>query len=88
MQYLCNAHGLERFYPSDPARRAMIDSAMFYLIGTLYPLARLGLARAKALAGDTTGARRYYEEFLSRWANADPDLTAVAEARRELARLQ
>jgi glutathione S-transferase len=38
MQYLCNLHGLERFYPSDPARRAMVDSAMFYLIGTLYPL--------------------------------------------------
>ena len=38
MQYLCNRHKLEKFYPSDPARRAMIDSAMFYLIGTLYPL--------------------------------------------------
>jgi glutathione S-transferase len=38
MQYLCNKHGLEQFYPSDPAQRAMIDSAMFYLIGTLYPL--------------------------------------------------
>jgi glutathione S-transferase len=38
MQYLCNLHGLEKFYPSDPARRAMVDSAMFYLIGTLYPL--------------------------------------------------
>jgi glutathione S-transferase len=38
MQYLCNRHGLEKFYPTDPARRAMIDSAMFYLIGTLYPL--------------------------------------------------
>ena len=38
MQYLCNTHGLEQFYPSDPARRAMIDSSMFYLIGTLYPL--------------------------------------------------
>src|SRR5688572_14833633 len=38
MQYLCNAHGPERCYPSDPARRAMIDSAMFYLTGTLYPL--------------------------------------------------
>jgi glutathione S-transferase len=38
MQYLCNRHGLEEFYPTDPARRAMIDSAMFYLIGTLYPL--------------------------------------------------
>jgi glutathione S-transferase len=38
MQYLCNKHGLEQFYPSDPGRRAMVDSAMFYLIGTLYPL--------------------------------------------------
>jgi glutathione S-transferase len=37
MQYLCNKHGLERFYPSDPAVRAMVDSAMFYVIGTLYP---------------------------------------------------
>jgi glutathione S-transferase len=42
MQYLCNTHGLERFYPADPGERAMVDSAMFYLIGTLYPL----LARA------------------------------------------
>jgi glutathione S-transferase len=38
MQYLCNKHGLEQFYPTDPGRRAMIDSAMFYLTGTLYPL--------------------------------------------------
>ena len=38
MQYLCNKHGLEGFYPSDPARRAMVDSAMFYLIGTFYPV--------------------------------------------------
>jgi len=38
MQYLCNKHGLEQFYPSDPGERAKIDSAMFYLIGTLYPL--------------------------------------------------
>ena len=42
MQYLCNRHGLTQFYPTDPAKRAMIDSAMFYMTGTLYPL----LARA------------------------------------------
>jgi glutathione S-transferase len=42
MQYLCNKHDLDQFYPRDPAERAMVDSAMFYLIGTLYPL----LARA------------------------------------------
>jgi glutathione S-transferase len=42
MAYLCNKHGLDRFYPTDPGERAMVDSAMFYLIGTFYPL----LARA------------------------------------------
>jgi glutathione S-transferase len=38
MQYLCNKHGLDNFYPSEPGRRAMVDSSMFYLVGTLYPL--------------------------------------------------
>jgi len=38
MQYLCNKHGLDELYPADPAERAMVDSAMFYLIGTFYPL--------------------------------------------------
>jgi glutathione S-transferase len=42
MQYLSNKHRLDRFYPTDPGERAMVDSAMFYLIGTFYPL----LARA------------------------------------------
>lgn len=38
VQYLCNKHGLSKYYPTDPAKRAMIDSAMFYHTGTLYPL--------------------------------------------------
>ncbi len=38
MQYLCNRDNLTQFYPADPGPRAMIDSAMFYVIGTLYPL--------------------------------------------------
>jgi glutathione S-transferase len=38
MAYLCNKNGLDQFYPSDPGRRAMVDNAMFYLIGTVYPL--------------------------------------------------
>jgi glutathione S-transferase len=38
MAYLCNKHGLDRFYPTDPGARAMVDNAMFYLIGTFYPL--------------------------------------------------
>jgi glutathione S-transferase len=38
MQYLCNKHGLEAFYSTDPGKRAMVDSAMCYLLATLYPL--------------------------------------------------
>jgi len=36
MQYLCNKHHLTHLYPSQPEARAMVDSAMFYLVGTLY----------------------------------------------------
>ena len=38
MQYLCNKHGLDELYPTDPGERAKVDSAMFYLVGTFYPL--------------------------------------------------
>jgi glutathione S-transferase len=38
MAYLSNKHGLDQFYPREPERRAMVDNAMFYLIGTFYPL--------------------------------------------------
>jgi glutathione S-transferase len=38
MMYLCNKHKLEALYPTDPGRRALIDSANFYLTGSLYPL--------------------------------------------------
>jgi len=42
MQYLCNKHGFDHLYPADPGERAMVDSAMYYLLATVYPL----LARA------------------------------------------
>ena len=38
MQYLCNKHGLDRLYPTDPGERAMTDAAMCYHLATLYPL--------------------------------------------------
>ena len=38
MAYLCNKHELTQFYPADAGERAMVDNAMFYLIGTFYPL--------------------------------------------------
>ncbi|MCI0389974.1 MAG: winged helix-turn-helix domain-containing protein [Acidobacteria bacterium] len=49
----------------------------------LYPLAHLQLARAAALKGDTTTARKAYEDFFSLWKDADQDIPALEEARRE-----
>jgi len=42
MQYLCNKHEITKFYPKAAEQRATIDSAMFYVIGTLYPLVARG----------------------------------------------
>jgi len=70
MQYLCNKHGLEQFYPSDPGERAMIDSAMFYLIGTVYPL----VARATY---PTLGFPQYPGEAAT--SDADDDIKARAQ---------
>ena len=49
----------------------------------LYPLARLGLARAAILNGDTTKARKAYQDFFALWKDADPDIPTLQQARRE-----
>jgi glutathione S-transferase len=70
MQYLCNKHGLDSFYPRDAAERAMVDSAMFYLIGTFYPL----LARATY---PTLGFAQYAGEVAT--SDADDEMKAKAQ---------
>lgn len=54
----------------------------------LYPLAQLGFARAAALSGDTTKARKAYQDFFALWKDADPDLHLLQEARREYEKLK
>jgi glutathione S-transferase len=78
MQYLCNRHGLDRFYPTDPGERAMVDSAMFYLIGTFYPL----LARATY---PTLGFGQYPGEVGSSEAGDDLKAQAQKDAQAALA---
>jgi len=53
----------------------------------VYPLAQLGAARAWAMAGDAAKARKYYQDFLAAWKNADPDVPVLQEAKREYSRL-
>jgi glutathione S-transferase len=76
MAYLCNKHGLDRFYPTDPGRRAMVDNAMFYVIGWLYPL----LARATY---PTLGFPQYPGETAT--SEASEELKAQAQRDAEAA---
>ena len=78
MAYLCNRHGLEAFYPSDPGRRALVDNAMFYVIGTLYPL----IARATYPA---LSFPQYPGEVGSSEASPELKARAVADATEALA---
>ena len=51
-------------------------------------LAHLGLARAYVLHGDTTKARAAYQDFLTLWKDADPDIPILKQAKTEYAKLQ
>jgi tetratricopeptide (TPR) repeat protein len=51
-------------------------------------LARIGLARAYALSGDTAKARIAYQDFFLLWKDADPDIPILREAKSEYGNLQ
>jgi DNA-binding winged helix-turn-helix (wHTH) protein/Flp pilus assembly protein TadD len=50
-------------------------------------LARLQLGRAYEIMGDQATARRWYEEFLTIWKDADPDIPILKQAKAEFAKL-
>lgn len=51
-------------------------------------LAHLGLARAYAMQKDTVNARATYQDFLTLWKDADPEIPVLREAKTEFAKLQ
>jgi DNA-binding winged helix-turn-helix (wHTH) protein len=51
-------------------------------------LAHLGLGRAYALQGETAKGRAAYQDFLTLWKDADPDIPILKEAKAEYAKLQ
>jgi eukaryotic-like serine/threonine-protein kinase len=50
-------------------------------------LARLGLAHAYAMQGETAKSRADYQDFLTLWKEADPDLPILKQAKAEYAKL-
>jgi hypothetical protein len=51
-------------------------------------MARLQLARALVLSGETAKAKSAYSDLFALWKDADPTIPIVDEARAEYAKLQ
>ena len=51
-------------------------------------LARLYIARAHTMAGDSVKAKAAYQNFFTLWKDADPGIPILVEARAEYAKLQ
>jgi predicted Zn-dependent protease len=65
----------------------IIDHRGVVLNEPIGALAHLGLARAYALQGDTAKAHAAYQDFLTLWKDADPDIPILQQAKAEYAKL-
>jgi hypothetical protein len=65
----------------------ILDHRSIVLVDPIDALARLQLARALALSGDTVKAKNAYGNLLTLWKNADADIPVLKAARAEYARL-
>jgi eukaryotic-like serine/threonine-protein kinase len=54
------------------------------VIGALAPLQ---MARAQKMMGDEPSARKWYEDFLALWKDADPGVPIYQQAKAEYAKL-
>ena len=54
-------------------------------VGRISPL---GLAPVYAMQGDTAKAKAAYQDFLTIWKDADPDIPILKQAKAEYAKLQ
>jgi eukaryotic-like serine/threonine-protein kinase len=66
----------------------IIDHRTIVVNFPLGALSHLQLGRAYAMAGDTAKAKAAYQDFLTLWKDADPDIPILKEAKTEYAKLQ
>jgi hypothetical protein len=66
----------------------VLDHRGIVLNDPIGALARLGLGRAYASQGNTPQARAAYQDFLTLWKDADPDIPILIAAKAEYAKLR
>jgi len=64
-----------------------VDHPGLNVIFPTHALAQLGLARAYVLMHDTTKARKAYDDFFTRWSEADSDIPILQQAKAEYKKL-
>ncbi len=65
----------------------ILDHRGLVLADPMGAVARLQLGRSFALSGDKNRAKSAYQDFLTLWKNADPDIPILKQAKAEYARL-
>jgi serine/threonine protein kinase/predicted Zn-dependent protease len=68
--------------------RKVLDHRGIVLSDPIGALAHLQLGRAYSLSGDTVKTKVAYQDFLTLWKDADPDIPILKQAKAEYARLQ
>ena len=68
--------------------RKMLDHRGIVICDPIGALAHVQLGRAYALSGDKTKAKSTYQDFLTLWKDADPDIPLRKHAEAEYAKLQ
>ena len=66
----------------------VLDHRGIVLADPIGALAHLQLGRAYVVSGDMTKAKNAYQDFLTLWKDADPDIPVLKQARAEYARLR
>jgi eukaryotic-like serine/threonine-protein kinase len=66
----------------------ILDHRGIVLNSPIGALAHLQIGRAYAMQGDTAKARAAYEDFLTLWKDADPDIPVLIAAKAEYAKLK
>lgn len=66
----------------------LVDHRGLVATDVIGALAHLQIARAQKMMGDVASARKWYEDFMALWKNADPDIPIYRQAKAEYARLE
>jgi hypothetical protein len=91
--YPIYVRGLAYLAARQPAAAAaefqrILDHRSIVLVDPMDAMARLQLARALVLSGDTAKAKSAYNDLFALWKNADPKIPIVTRARAEYVKLQ